>query len=269
MTHRPSLRLLAAVAASAGALLLASCASTSRQRLASVPYPDGTPRPLIIAEYRPITLDGDLADWEGVPFIDVTPQTGIFDGESQSTDCPKDLSYRFALCHDNDALYVAVRVVDDVLQLDDTAADETHAKAWMDDAIEVFIDGNLNRAPHARSADRAEYPSGGEFSLVANGAATSNCTGWPDSFGKPDYWQGATAIHPQADGSVVLTYEYRLTWRVMGGIAGPGSRIGFTIGVQDDDDGGNRDHALYWQGFSPSCWKDENGWGEVFIKPAK
>ncbi|NLE54144.1 MAG: hypothetical protein GX617_04325, partial [Lentisphaerae bacterium] len=52
-------------------------------------------------------------------------------------------------------------------------------------------------------------------------------------------------------------------------IAGPGSRIGFTIGVQDDDDGGNRDHALYWQGFSPSCWKDENGWGEVFIKPAK
>ncbi|MBT3378365.1 MAG: hypothetical protein HN742_34930 [Lentisphaerae bacterium] len=228
--------------------------------------PDGRPRPTLVAPRRGgLQLDGKLADWHGVPFTTVTPQNGVFDLESTETDSASDISYRFAVCHDGEALYVAVEVTDDVLMLDSTAAGETHAKAWQDDAVEVFLDGNHNRAPHARVKDRSEYPFGGEFSLVSNNAATSNCTAWPDSFGKADHWEGATSREALPGGGHLLRYEYRLTWRVMGGDVRPGDTIGFTIGIQDDDDGGNRDHALYWLGITPHCWKDENGWGNVVL----
>lgn len=245
------------------AAVLAGCTAVP---VSDTPFPDGRPRPRLVAERRTITLDGKLDDWRGARFYTVTPRTGVFDLESSTTRDPADLSYRFAVCHDDAALYVAVEVTDDVLKLDDTASGETHAKAWWDDAVEVFLDGNHNRASHARLKDGSEYAYGGEFSLVANGAATSNCTAWPDSFGKPEFWQGRTSIEPRPSG-VTLRYEYRLTWAVMGGQVRPGGTLGFTLGVQDDDDGGDRDHALYVVGFTPHCWMDENGWADLYLQP--
>ena len=250
-----------------GVIFLTGCRHAIPKRAVSH-LPDGRRRPVLEAPRREgIRLDGDLSDWEGIAFVEVTPATGVFDLESKPTDDPDDLRYRFALCHDDRALYVAVEVHDDALQLDTTKTGEIHARAWQDDAVEVFIDGNHNRAADARIKTGVEYAFGGEFSLTAGNAATSNCTGWPDSFGKPDYWQGAAAVERCPDGSVILRYEYRLTWRVMGGKVRPGDTIGFTIGVQDDDNGGIRDHALYWLGLTPHCWKDENGWGDVYLAP--
>jgi len=66
-----------------------------------------------------------------------------------------------------------------------------------------------------------------------------------------------------------LRYEFRLTWKVMGGKIRPGDTIGFTIGAQDDDNGDGRDHGLYWSAIAPHCWKDENGWGDVYLQPGK
>ena len=249
------------------AVLLTACQHTPPTLEPSY-LPDGRTRPVLRAPRRDgIQLDGDLADWENIPFVEVTPANGVFDLESTKTDDPNDIRYRFAVCHDDKALYVAVEVYDDAVQLDNTKPGETHAKAWWDDAVEVFIDGNRNRAPHARVRSGEEYAYGGEFSLVANGAATSNCTAWPDSFGKPDFWQGGTSILRKPDGSGILRYEYRLTWQVMGGKVRPGDAVGFTIGIQDDDDGEERDHALYWIGITPHCWKNEDGWGDVLLTP--
>jgi len=225
--------------------------------------------PTLTALPRTIVVDGKLDDWEGVAFVTVTPRSGVFEteGTSSNADSAADLSYRFAVCRDSDALYVAVQVTDDVRVVDSTQPGETAARAWEDDAVEVFIDGNFNRAPDARDKERREYQYGGEFSLVTNGAATTNCTAWPDSFGKPDHWQGAVSHRQEADGGFTLFYEYRLLWKVMGGNVRPGDTIGFTIGVQDDDDGERRDHALYWQGTSPHCWRNEAGWGAVRLTP--
>lgn len=215
----------------------------------------------------PITLDGSLDDWQGVKFVEVNSQNGVFDGESSKADNDKDLCYKFAVCYDEKALYVAVEVKDDKLVTDDTNTGEKAGKCWMDDAVEVFLDGNHNRASNARDQAKLEYQFGGEFSLTANGAATSNCTGWPKSFGNKKYWSGAVTREQLKDGSWIVRYEYRLSWTVMGNKPLKKGSLGFTIGVQDDDNGGQRDHALYWSGKSPSCWKDESGWGNLNLEP--
>jgi hypothetical protein len=50
----------------------------------------------------------------------------------------------------------------------------------------------------------------------------SNYSGFPNSFGKPDHWQGATNWAAIQQGEKTLRYEYRLTWKVMGGKVRPG-----------------------------------------------
>ncbi|MFH1569686.1 MAG: sugar-binding protein, partial [Gemmatimonadota bacterium] len=96
-------------------------------------------------------VDGDLSEWEGLTFLRVTPETGVFDAESGTADGPTDLSFSFAVANDGQFLYVAVRVADDVLVLDTNKnPDDVHARAWMDDAVEIFLDGDHSHSPNAR-----------------------------------------------------------------------------------------------------------------------
>lgn len=228
-----------------------------------------TGKPALIATYNnAVVLDGDLSDWKAAIFVSVTPASGTFDAESPVADSPADLSFRFAVSYDEQALFVAVEVTDDVVQADSTQLGQMDARAWDDDAIEVFIDGNHNHAPDARVKDGAETAFGGEFSLVVNGAAMSGNSGFPNTFGQAEYWQGATNWALIQRGEKMLRYEFRLTWKVMGGKVRPGDTIGFTLSAQDDDDGKRRDHTFYWKGISPHAWRDENGWGDLYLQPS-
>ena len=138
---------------------------------------------VIISPYvsTPPVIDSDLSDWDTSTFITVTPENGVFDlelGPDAHSDDVDNLSFRFAVANDDEYLYVACIVKDDVIVLD-TNPDPTakHCKAWKDDTVEIFIDGN-----HNRSDDRGgdELLSGGEFSTVANGAVTSWSSSAPD-----------------------------------------------------------------------------------------
>jgi len=251
----------------ATALLLIGCGKPDL-------LPDGRPRAKLTAPHRDgIVLDGDLADWKGVPFVRVTPAGGVFDPNASrtnpTTDSPADLSFRFAVCHDDDALYVAVEVTDDAVRADSSRPGQISAPAWDDDAVEVFIDGNHNRATNSRVADGSELAYGGEFSLIVNGAAMSDYSGFPKTFGRAAYWQGATNGPAALRGEAPARYELRLTWKVMGGKVRPGDTIGFNLSVQDDDDGGRRDHALYWTGIPPELFLNESGFGDLYLEPRR
>lgn len=208
-----------------------------------------------------VTVDGDLSDWREVDFHEVTPASGVQDPGAKPVTGADDLSFRFAVAHGEAALYVAVEVFDDVVVADSCAAGAVSAPAWDDDAVEVFLDGNHNRAPDSRVEDGSELRYGGEFSLIANGAAMSDYSGYPGTFG--DRWSGATNWDRVRSGQTTnMVYEFRLPWTVMGLAKRPAS-IGFTLSVQDDDDGARRDHALYWTGALPSPFRDEAGFGTV------
>jgi hypothetical protein len=221
------------------------------------------------------TMDADLSEWDLTTFVHVDPDSGVFDAESGTTDDPADQSFSFGVANDDEYLYVAAIVVDDILVLDTNQnPSDKEARAWMDDAVEIFIDGDHSLSPDARDADGIEFLTGGEFSVVANGAVTSNMSGVPGKGGDAQYWTSAGSYGPppgaayqspwdrEPEGFVI---EARFRFPIMGEGVGPGSTIGFTVSAHDDDDGGGRDTGLYWQGRSPSCWRDEGGWGDLLL----
>lgn len=224
---------------------------------------------------EPPVVDGDLSEWAPAAFAEVTPQTGVFDRESGTTDDAADLSFAFAVANDDQYLYVAVRVADDVLVLDSNPDPaDRFARAWMDDAIEIFLDGDHSHSPDARDGAGVEFQTGGEFAVVANGAVTSDQSGAPGTGGDPEYWEAAGSYGPPPAAAYQSPWdaaaggysvEARLNYRLMGAGVGPGSRIGFTISAHDDDDGGGRDVALYWKGITRSAWKDESAWGDLIL----
>ena len=246
---------------------MAGCISHPTPQACS-PLPDGQPRPMLIAPYRQgIVLDGDLADWKGIAFFAVTPANGVFDPQVPRTDSPADLSFRFAVCHDEEALYVAVEVTGDVINVEACPAGSISCPAWNADALEVFIDGNHNHAMDSRLKDGSELAFGGEFALVANGAASSNYSGYPQTFGRRDTWQGATNWQAIQGGAKPVRYEMRLGWNMMGGKVHSGDTIGFNLSVQDRDTGKVRHHALYFCGIPPRLFSDERGFADLYLQP--
>lgn len=246
------------------ASVIGGCATRSPQACARLP--DGKARALLAAPQRHnIRLDGDLRDWDGVPFTTVTPASGVWDAQTLRIESPADLSFRFAVCHDEEALYVAIEVRDDHIVADSCEAGAVSCPAWDDDAVEVFLDGNHNHAADARVKDGSELRFGGEFALVVNGAANSDYSGYPKSFGR--LWQGAINWRMIQNGGKTACYELRLPWAVMGGAVKPGDTIGFNVSVQDDDDGARRDHALYYQGSATRPFVDERYFADVYLVP--
>ena len=223
----------------------------------------------------PPIIDGDLADWDRSTFIDVTPTNGVFDGSSAKTKDAADFSFSFGVANDEEYLYVAVHITDDVLVLDTNPDPEDKAaRAWMDDAVEIFLDGDHSHSPDARDSDGVEFKTGGEFSVVANGAVTSKMSGVPLTNGDPNFWisqgsygaaPGAAYQSPWDTEQQEFFIEARFHYRIMGEQVGPGSTIGFTVSAHDDDDGGDRDAALYWKGVGRNSWKDEGGWGDLIL----
>ena len=223
----------------------------------------------------PPEVDGDLSDWNTANFILVEPKNGIFDAESATTDDPADQSFSFGVANDDEYLYVAVMIVDDILVVDSNKDPvDKDARAWMDDTVEIFLDGDHSHSPDGRDTAGVEYKTGGEFAIVANGATTSTYSGFPLTSGDPEFWTSAAsyaappapAYQAPWDTEVKgFSIEARINYRIMGEDIGPGSTIGFTVSAHDDDDGGGRDTALYWKAYSPSGWKNEEGWGDLIL----
>ena len=122
----------------------------------------------VISPYvqRPPVIDGKLSEWPASDFITVTPQTGVFDAESDSTADPADLSFAFSMSNDDRYLYFAIRTTDDILVVDDNRdPSEKAGRPYMDDAIEIFIDGDHSHS----SGDKAQVLGKGVRAIAPRG----------------------------------------------------------------------------------------------------
>lgn len=242
-----------------------------------------------------IRHDGDIP---ATPWVFVTPESGVVDAGTRTPDGEGDLCYAFFCSCDKEGLMVTVAVFDDEVCTDSCKAGSTSCPAWDDDAVEIFIDGEYARLPDSRADGGVHLRHGGEFSLVANGAAMSDFSGYRNSFlPLPDggrrspeglgtstnaLWTGGvrrdgvmfrdyllarpgcpTGFAPE--GTTETDYMFYFAWAAMGRTNSP-DRIGFNIGVQDDDNGGRRDHALYWTGNPKHPFSDESAFGTLILQ---
>ena len=184
-----------------------------------------------------------------------------------------DLSYHFRCLHDANGLIVEVIVRDDDISTDTCPAGSIDCRSWLDDCAEVFLDGEMARLDDSRKEGGKHLWHGGEFVLVANGAAQSNSSAAPKGYIPPsrafggdlpdaNWWTGESFI-VEGYGHAERFY---IPWRSMGHKETP-ARIGFTISLQDDDNGGERDHTLYWQGNPAKPHLDERAFGVLEFVP--
>ena len=81
----------------------------------------------------PPTVDANLNEWGGVPayYLNADRASHVL----YATPAPLDASASLQVAWDADTLYLAVRVYDDVIKID------SGAKPWLDDVVEIGLDG--------------------------------------------------------------------------------------------------------------------------------
>ena len=167
---------------------------------------------LALATKDTVVLDGDLSEWTDADWVDFAATDGGDDKALWTRFAPDyvaSASGHIAAFHGPRALYLAVRIVDDVLRPDPNVY-------WNGDYIEVFIDGNADASGPYDADDRVLFvpladPSSCGFEQ-APGPAVCRAD-W-----QPDGW----------------TVEIQLGYRGLGWLSTP-SEIGFGVGFFDDD----------------------------------
>src|SRR5207244_3396006 len=121
-------------------------------------------------------------------------------------------------------------------QADSAEPDSRNGNTWMDDSVEVFVDG-------ANSNDAAWAPGqlGGQYVITANNAYRENEAGNP-GYGETAAWFARTTVS-----GIGYNAEFRISLALLGNPK-PGDIIGFNVAVNDDDDGGDAERQVSWSG---------------------
>jgi hypothetical protein len=187
-----------------------------------------------------IVVDGDSSEWGAVGGIRVpSSRSVILSSAPEVVEDDADCSAQVRASWDELHLYVLVEVSDDRVLHDSD-------QLFRDDAIEVFLDG-LN--------ERAEAYDTNDFQLTvsADGRGAANSPA-PISF--------AHAASQVTGGYAV---ELAIPWAALGGQAEADRVLGFDIGVNDDDDGGDtRESQLVWNGHG-NGWRDPSQFGQLSL----
>jgi hypothetical protein len=179
----------------------------------------------------PPVIDGQLGDWPAAESIELTRYTAYsFVGTVDDTN---DLSSLIRSGWDDQHLYFAIEVTDDVVVADST-------DVWRDDGVEIGLDG-LND-DYAWGWDDHQY------TVVVDGRKTDRGTATSDITAAVYEHQGGYNIEVAIPMSKLLS-----------GSPISGTVMGFTIGIHDDDDGGSWDAYLIWQGTNTSSSPEEFG----------
>jgi len=183
---------------------------------------------------RPIVVDGCLDDWRGVPAfsLDSRRQTRRLRAVQPEDDTPgwtgpRDLSVSVRAAYDEEHLYLAVEVTDDVHRPAGPGA-----ALWRGDAVEVVLQGDDSRLP---------VPDGRTVHLAA--ACRDGRTVLRVLRGSVGV-AGVRCAVRRREGAAV--YEWAFAWAALGrasgargaleaGSAGRAARIGLGLLVSDDD----------------------------------
>ena len=176
-----------------------------------------------------LTIDGalDEKEWE----VSVAA-TKLANGTINNT-------LTFGVLWDETYLYVGANVLDDSLINDSD-------RVFQDDAVEVYLDVNNN---------------GGAYDSTDN----QLIKGYNDTTLLISRTLEETVLHEWAPVAGGYSVELAIPWAGLGVTPAAGLTIGFSIGADDDDDGGDRDGQQVWAG-NASNFNNTSGFGDIILQ---
>ncbi|HPD18529.1 MAG TPA: CBM9 family sugar-binding protein, partial [Candidatus Goldiibacteriota bacterium] len=182
-----------------------------------------------------ITIDGMLNEtaWAtGIWQIISKFVTGYINGVSAA----------FQVRWDMNNVYVGINVTDPMLQNDST-------DPWQDDSVEIYFDMNHNRST-TYQADDFQFVIGYDDPVVfeINGRTT-----------------GVNFASAAITGGYSM--EISIPWTTLGVTPSIGALYGFDVGINYDQNGGDRDGQMMWNG-TETNWTDTGHFGDLSLGPA-
>jgi len=201
--------------------------------------PINIPTPGICQFDSPPVLDGADNEWPSDSlFYPTKVLGGTVNGQG-------DLSGEFKLGWDDSYLYVFGRVIDDALFNDSP-------NPWNDDCFELYIDGGN---------EKGTTYDGNDFQLMFryNDPVAYNFPLGPTNPAGLDFVMQPTNLG--------YNVEIRVSWAFIGiPPVADGSKIGFDVHINDDDDGGLRDKFISWNDDQNLAWTNPSVFGEVLFE---
>jgi hypothetical protein len=206
-------------------------------------------------------------------------------------DDPADLSFTIYALYDDRNLYIAVDVMDDIVLDDGPQHPGGFEISIYDDVVEIRIDGDQvgNDVQMGRQGGSEAFTLGMDVGGDAMTVMRNDFHPYAMHF-----WEGAPGLRP---GGYVIEFKISLvSIDTQDGAGedypGPGSSIGFNVGVEDDDNGGfpynlldvppsdpdafvesnfqepATDNFATWDGNSADWdYKREDDWGTLYFAP--
>jgi hypothetical protein len=201
-----------------------------------------------------LRIDGDIQQALTAPAIDgkidpmwhrtfTYPIDVVIVGDASSIQNELDFSAYWKALWDETRIYFLVDVNDSNLLHDSTGPHPWYG-LHHDDAVEVYLD-----ADNSKGSEYADYD-------IQYGLRWDD----PDTIGivkgRIEETPGVEFVIVDKTDSSGYICEVSIPWSTAGTTPGAGDFIGVNVGVDDDDDGGNRDHQLTWLVPSPDQWQD-------------
>lgn len=217
------------------------------------PKPNARPNLPVIARYlnSPPRLDGDWGDWKGL--TDEYPANTVVWGRKKWTNA-EDLSSSFRVGWDDDYLYLAMKVRDDLY------IQNAHgAKLYDGDSLELLLDTRLKE-----DYDSAEL-SDDDFQLGISPGRPRIGAGQEAYLWTPSYLKGVkkNVVIEAIQESGMYRVEVAIPWSVFEITPVAGEHYGFAISVSDNDDGDGGVQQSMISNLPERYPRDPTTWGDL------
>jgi len=170
-----------------------------------------------------------------------TPEMGINNVTVGSRTA--DFSAQWKGLFDTDNLYILVEVNDGVL------INDSGAGWYMDDCVEIFIDGDNSSGTSYDGVNDLQFGFRWNDPIIRIGNNSVN------NIAGINFALYATAVG--------YNLEVSIPWSTIGVSAGSRSNIGFDVAVDDDDNGGDRECAIASMFTEDNAWHNPSVFGNV------
>jgi endo-1,4-beta-D-glucanase Y len=187
-----------------------------------------------VPQVTSITIDGTIETvWEGST---TTALTRVIQGAGVPNN--SDLSASYKTFWNSTYFYILVQVTDNA-RINNGGTD-----VYNDDVVEVFFDiGNDKATTYGSNDVQYSFRWNDPTVYATAGRSTSGIN---------------FILNATANGYVL---EARFPWTTLSHTPAIGNWIGFEVEVNDDDDGGDRDHKLSWNASQDEAWQNPSFMG--------